>query len=292
MVADKRNMCSMAIHGCDHTKAEFGSRDAGLLNRLAKTAVERMEKHRDKYGVDYERIMIFPQGVFSKESLAVLKANNYRVAVNTDLVALDDEDGVPLEELLDLAIMKYSCFPLITRRYLGHGIENIAFDLFMGKPCLLVTHPADYGPNLNTLFEGIDAVTRLKKGLVWENLGDIVQSLCRQRNRSENERDVIVYSSESIVRNTQESTVKIRLLKRECDPGGLQEVTVNGLPVEWTHDGSAVSLTVELQEGGEARTRFVYKDTKGIENRGKSFLDRQKVRLRRHMTEIRDRYLS
>ena len=36
--------------------------------------------------------------------------------------------------------MTYGAFPIFTRRYAFHGVENFAFDLLLGKPCLIVAH--------------------------------------------------------------------------------------------------------------------------------------------------------
>ena len=55
---------SIAIHGCDHTNAEFGTTDASALDWLARTAASRMELHKQKHRLDYDKVMIFPQGVF------------------------------------------------------------------------------------------------------------------------------------------------------------------------------------------------------------------------------------
>ena len=135
---------SIAVHGCDHTKAEFGSSNGSVLDWLARTANRRMESHKQRHRLDYDPVMIFPQGIFSAESAVALKRNNYWAAVNTDICASNDSDGVPIGEVMDLAITKYHSFPIVTRRYLWHGLENFAFDILLEKPCLIVTHHQDF----------------------------------------------------------------------------------------------------------------------------------------------------
>jgi hypothetical protein len=39
-----------------------------------------------------------------------------------------------------VAILRYGQFPIYTRRYMHHGIENFAFDGLLRKPCFLVGH--------------------------------------------------------------------------------------------------------------------------------------------------------
>ena len=36
--------------------------------------------------------------------------------------------------------MRYGDFSIFTRRYAHHGLENFAFDLLLGKACLIVCH--------------------------------------------------------------------------------------------------------------------------------------------------------
>jgi hypothetical protein len=51
--------------------------------------------------------------------------------------------GQPALTIADLwapAVMRYSSFPIFTRRYPWEGIENFAFDILLGKPALIVIH--------------------------------------------------------------------------------------------------------------------------------------------------------
>ena len=85
--------------------------------------------------------MIFPQGVFSSVCPAVLKRNGFLAAVNTETVPVDSDNArTKISDLWDVAIMSYQGFPIFTRRYSFHGLENFAFDLLLGKPCLIVCH--------------------------------------------------------------------------------------------------------------------------------------------------------
>jgi len=80
---------SLSIHGCDHTGGEFAVRNTAGINRQAKLAVARMEKHSALTRLPYDRVMIFPQGAFSSASLGVLKHNGFIAAVNTEVSPTD-----------------------------------------------------------------------------------------------------------------------------------------------------------------------------------------------------------
>jgi peptidoglycan/xylan/chitin deacetylase (PgdA/CDA1 family) len=75
---------SLSMHGCDHTAGEFGTRDLNTLAWKAKQATDRMARHESKTGIRHDRIIVFPQGVFSEPALSVLKHANFVAAVNTD----------------------------------------------------------------------------------------------------------------------------------------------------------------------------------------------------------------
>jgi len=78
---------SVSIHGCDHKKSEFGDTSVSRLQNKAKLALSRMEKHEARTGIHHDRIMVFPQGVFSSVCPEVLKSFGYTGAVNTAAVA-------------------------------------------------------------------------------------------------------------------------------------------------------------------------------------------------------------
>ncbi len=78
--ADRFSLC---VHGCDHVKGEFGITDLHYLDNLVKLATARMVEHERITGIPFDRIMVFPQGIFSNEALEALKLNNYSAAINT-----------------------------------------------------------------------------------------------------------------------------------------------------------------------------------------------------------------
>jgi len=86
-------------------------------------------------------VMVFPQGKFSSVSLGILKSHNYLAAVNSTSMPYDlpDSHGLTLADLLAPAVSRYGDFPLFMRRYPGN-LADFAFDLFLGKPALLVEH--------------------------------------------------------------------------------------------------------------------------------------------------------
>ena len=68
------------MHGCDHTKGEFESIDYREIDYNVKQATKRMTSHEDTTGLSFDKVMVFPQEVFSTNSMRVLKSNNYVAA--------------------------------------------------------------------------------------------------------------------------------------------------------------------------------------------------------------------
>jgi hypothetical protein len=129
----------LCVHGCDHTGAEFATRNRDSLIGKAHLALERMRAHSRLSGVPFDDVMVFPQGRFSEEALEALKAAGYMAALNTHLQPSTRQEGLPIRDLLSVAVMRFADFPLFGRRY-PREIADVALDLFLGKPAFLVEH--------------------------------------------------------------------------------------------------------------------------------------------------------
>jgi hypothetical protein len=283
---------SIAVHGCDHTRAEFGSSNGSVLDWLARTANRRMESHKQRHRLDYDPVMIFPQGIFSAESAVALKRNNYWAAVNTDICASNDAEGVPIGEVMDLAITKYHSFPIVTRRYLWHGLENFAFDILLEKPCLIVTHHQDFKGQSAQVLSGLDKLAKLNARLDWSTLGEVVQTLHKRQTRSANQEAVRLYAHDNMVTNNSPSAVETTFTKAEDEIEMLEAVLLDGKRVEHSIGKNRCAVSCRLKPGQSIRVRFEYKPDDSLAPFTSSFVRTGKVMLRRHLTEIRDRYLS
>src|SRR5438876_252947 len=63
---------SVSVHGCDHTRAEFGSSNQQRLYWKAQQALERMNRHQSTTGIQYDADMVFPQCIFSEAAMSGL----------------------------------------------------------------------------------------------------------------------------------------------------------------------------------------------------------------------------
>src|SRR5262249_43674734 len=172
---------SLSIHGCDHTDAEFGTIDETTLRSKAGAALKRMEWHQGLTGVPSDRMMVFPGGHFSSAALSALRDTNYLAAVNSTEFAVDcGPQDLRLRDVLDLAVMRYSNFPLFIRRY-PERIAEFALDLFLGKPALLVAHHEYFKNGYGPIQTFVEQINRLSKGITWSGLEAVARHACLTR---------------------------------------------------------------------------------------------------------------
>ena len=292
LVKSNSDRFSISVHGCDHTKAEFGSTNPSTLEWLTDTASRRMEAHREKHRLAYDPVMIFPQGVFSAESATALKRHNYWAAVNTDICASNDAAGVPIADVLDLAITKYGGFPVVTRRYFWHGMENFAFDILLEKPCLIVTHQQDFKGRGVKVLEGLAALAKLKTKLEWSTLGDVVRTLHKRQRLAVGRESIRLYAHDNLICNDSASWVEAAFSKSEPDASMLDAVLLDGKRVDYSVEKNLCAFSCRMNPGQKVRLQFRYKPDAALPRFQNTLVRQAKVTLRRHLTEIRDRYLS
>src|SRR5262249_12558042 len=151
----------------------------------ARRALDRMSNHASDTGLQHDCVMIFPQGVFSGAGMSALKHSNFIAAVNNDVVSADlDPAPVSVADVWATAVMRYSGFPIFTRRYPWEGIENFAFDILLGKPALIVIHHDYCSDGCDQLNSFIEELNRLKCSLRWRSLGGVIRHSYRQRSFS------------------------------------------------------------------------------------------------------------
>jgi hypothetical protein len=283
---------SLSIHGCDHTGAEFGSQNVDGLVWKSRQAIDRMSRHEKRTGIPYDPIMVFPQGVFSAASMAVLKRAQYMAAVNTEVLSADlPRPSVTISDVWDVAVMRYANFPIFTRRYPSQGVENFAFDILLGKPCIVVVHHDYCRDNCARLVDLIERLNALNYRLSWRSLGEVVRRSCRQRELSSDTVEVEMYGSKLRLENRSERRRRYLVSKRESDASGVKAVRTESQEIPWNFLNGRIHFQVELAAGQSTMVGITFHDYPTEvcyrENTGYKL----KVMLRRYLSEVRDRYV-
>ena len=290
---NESGLFSVSIHGCDHTAGEFGAISPEVLSSTARLAQSRMRDHEARTGIRHEPIMVFPQGVFSSECPEVLKRNGFLAAVNTEVVPVDSQNArTRIRDVWDVAIMTYGGFPIFTRRYAFHGLENFAFDLLLGKPCLIVVHHDFFKDGGTELIDLVRRIGALNCSLHWRPLGEVIRRACRSRGGVEGLREVEMYGSELVLGNPSDEALELLIRKRKSQDEGGSQILCDEKPIKWTSEAEHLVFRERIGSHREKRFRIVYQvpDHRGDVRLSLRF--KVSVAMRRMLCELRDEYLA
>lgn len=279
---------SLSIHGCDHTWQEFGTIDVQALNSRAKLALLRMEKHHHRSRLAFDPVMVFPQGAFSAVSPGVLKHNGFIAAVNTEVSPIDQPVKTQICEVWRMAIRRYGDFAIYSRRYAFHGLHNFAFDLLLGKPCLLATHSSDFHDDSRNLIDFIDRLNSLSHTLMWRPLGDVIRRAYLRWPRTGATQQIEMFGNEIALENTDASARHIVIEKLEHAPYEINRVEVAGQEVTFVPGPEHSRFELDLRGGERAIIRVRFNDIYGYGHPKRHLTALIKQAARRYLSEFRD----
>jgi len=170
------NRLSICVHGCDHAASEFASMDDIMLNWKISLARKRMEHHKRRFGLSYDNAIVFPHGAFSVESMRVLRQHRFTAAVNSTIFARNYYGGLKVRDFITPSTTYYG-LPLFLRRSPKH-IEDFAYDLFFGRPALIVQHSVDFAEGWDRVIAFVNQLKSMEPRLKWRPLGKIVEKMC------------------------------------------------------------------------------------------------------------------
>lgn len=293
LVRESQGRFSISIHGCDHTGSEFATNAIPTLNRKVTLAKERMERHRRRTAVSHDPIMVFPQGAFSRESLAVLQQHQFLAAVNTEVLPMNgSREAITIDDVWKVAVVKYGSFPVFTRRYPSHGLENFAFDLLLGKPCLIVEHHQFFKKGGREAVKFIRTLNSLNCLLQWRSLGEVVRRAYQWRVGPEGEIQVRMFANELRLRNESQREQSYHVRKANEGSAGIENIFMNGLPVMWEVDNASITFSCKIPPSTEVLIRVQYRSSLGRVTGSESVNSRARTALRRYLSEFRDTFLS
>jgi hypothetical protein len=133
-------------------------------------------------GIPFDRVMVFPQGVFSRQAMEALLRSGYLAAVNSVPLPIGREELLDASDYLRCNIMKYGNFPLFMRK-LPESLIDFAFDLFLGKPIFLVIHNEYLKKGYDQLIDCIVKINSLTESIKWESVGSIIEKLVTKKPR-------------------------------------------------------------------------------------------------------------
>lgn len=283
---------SICIHGCDHTNREFESQDAALLDIKSGLAMQRMEAQQRRTGAPFEPVMVFPQGRFSAAAIPALRANRYLAAVNTTVFPVDcGPDDIRVRDFLRPAMTRYNGFPIFLRHYPRH-IFDFAFDLFVGKPALLVEHH----PFFREGYEAVEAVVaqlhNIEPSLTWPSLSEQLTQSCLQRRRPNGSTEILFFTRRFQFENREGRSERFLLSKREPKEGAIRGVSVDGVNAPYAMKNGHLTLEIQAQPGQVCTIEILDRERTQQNTSGLGAMHNAGVLLRRGLSEFRDSTLA
>lgn len=293
MFRENASRFSLCFHGNDHTEAEFACSDLARLNTMIRIAERRMNAHCELTGLACDRVMVFPQGKFSPEAMQALKSCNFHAAVNTESHPMRERVRLTLAELTQPAVLRYGGFPLFLRTRVPQvrGPE-IAFNLFFGKPLLIVAHH-DALRSPESLVEAVVNINATAPGICWTNLATVVSNSILERRAADGGHHIRAYSSAVQVLNVSDCVERFSIEWDRTEAGlPFLEILRAGRPVAaFEMDTHHIRTVAEIPPKTTEtfcvvyRNEFAASEDLGLRWNAKAFL-------RRRLSEIRDNYLS
>jgi len=282
----------ICFHGNDHTAKELASENVLHLNTLIGIAEARMDAHRRMNGLNCNRVMVFPQECFSVQAMKVLKCRNFYAAVCSTPHPAGCRVSFTLGEFAQPAILRHGDFPLFLRKYVQETkTEDVAFNLFFGRPVLIVDHHQVFR-RPEPLLEVVSMINSLEPNICWSDLETVASNSILWRRGSDGFCTVRAYSSTVRLMNERSGPDRFSVKWNNSDHTYVVErVLRGGEPVNsFEVDKSGVRVSTELEPGSSQEYSILYRnDYKSLKSLG--FRWNTKAYLRRRMCDFRDNVL-
>ncbi len=293
MFREHSDRLSICFHGNDHTAAELASTDTALLNTMLGIAEERMNAHGLTTGLRCGKVMVFPQGHFSVEAMEVLKCRNFHAAVNTAHTPVGEHLPLTIADFAQPAALRYGGFPLFIRTYVKKTqSQDIAFNLFFGRPVLIVEHH-DIFRHHESLVDVVQKVNSVAPGICWSNLESAVDNSILRRRAPDGTVQVRAYSSNVRIANDSAAVERFSIewsQHGEYPPFG--HALRNGVQVPGVQvDDAGIRVLAELAPHTSETVSVLYRSARAT-YKDLGFGWNAKAFLRRRLSEVRDNYLS
>lgn len=287
----KAESLSVCMHGCDHSRDEFAVRSAAWLDGKVKTAQQRMSKLFAQTQLAHDEVQVFPQGKFCPEASVALKQNGLVAAVNTEPAPYDQAlNRTTVADQWSTANLCYGGFPIFSRRNIGDGVENFAFDGFLGKPCLIGGHHDLFQGSCEELIGFLKKLHSLEWELRWRTLGNALPRSCKFREAG-GVSLVKMYAEQLVLVNSSDAAKTFTIAKRMDDIAGLEGVAIDSQPAGYELADGQIRFTVEAPPRSAITARCEYTG-QAPHYLPDPFSYRAKIAVVRHLTVLRDSFQS
>jgi len=263
---------SICVHGNNHDRWEFYRYHTTATDPLPakplpvqeaniRQGLARMEQFRQSTGLDFDRVMVFPQYIAPLETFGLLKKYNFLITSNATNVPLDlDPPPDPVFHLRSITV-HYENFASVTR-YLPEGRSQaaIALDLFLDNPVLFFGHHTLFRRGMDAFNKTAEMVNALQPDTRWTGLGDVARHSYLQKSRPDGNRDIRAFCASIDLVNDQQHGLTWFVEKAEISDVPIRRVLVDGAPHAYTVSDGRLRLAVEAAPHQSRRIDIEYED--------------------------------
>jgi hypothetical protein len=286
LVKEHAEHFSIAVHGCDHTRMEFGNTNYAWVAGAAATALARMRGHERHTGMPFDPIMVFPQGRFSRAAVRAAECCGYSATVNSGAWPVDREGwAMTMRDLLGMAVTRHEAFPVFTRRYPRTRFD-FAFDAFFQKPILAVEHHGYFRRGYKALETFVQSISSLSPRVQWMPLGRALASTYQMR-RTDGDHFVLRHLTEYLV-FTNSNARPIHLEVEKPEGREVRGIRVDaGASPAFNIENGLVKYQLTVAPKQTIAVRFDYGDA-SLPEWPRSWRYRLRVFVRRAFSDLRD----
>lgn len=196
-------------------------------------------------------------------------------------------------DLAQPAVNRFGGFPLFIRTYVKETqSQDIAFNLFFGRPTLIVEHHETF-KDPRSLLEVVQKINSIAPGISWCNLESAVDNSILRRRTPDGIVHVRAYSSNVHITNDSVSCERFSIVwgqAGECSP--FEQVLRDGTHFSGVEaDDSGIRVLAKLAPS-TCQTFSVVRRNGHATHGSLGFRWDAKALLRRRLSEVRDNYLS
>ena len=284
IIQDHYPRLSCCVHGCDHTWNEFVTDNEGNALSLIGESIRRMNSLKSIYKINYDPLIVFPQGRFSKCTLAALAKSELQGAINTTLFSYGDSDCISLRELVSPVHVRYG-FPVFQRHYPDEPVVT-AFALLTGKPIIFGEHHTFFKNGYLSL-ERLFAINGVDN---WTSPANILKSFSQTRVDSKGQIHVRFYSPELLY--TPDRNPVLIYFHTRVFIELVETVLVNGISVPYSTEDGVINFSASVIDTKPMHINIRGSGLKKYPEYRKKRQETLRILIRRRLSEFRDSAIS
>ena len=282
----------ICAHGCDHTRNEFRTSDYDDLLRRSHLAAERLDRHRERTGMNWERMVVCPREDYSLEALqAFADSGRFLGLVNTGCIPRDLESPhVRGSDLLLPAQDAFSGFPLFKRHYWS-DFSVFAMAAFLGKPVILVEHHAFFKDQHQVLKDFVTQLGATCPTVRWSGLTDVACTTFQWRRVAPETLEVRFFTDDLLMNNPDAEPRMFCFRRRFPANAVVESVAVNGTQVPFAREEEFICFEARLPGKAAASVQIRRPATMARHAPSRGWTYGAQVATRRFLSEMRDNWL-